>query len=352
MKKRKIRKKVRRPKAENGEGGKEEGAKEEKGAILSQRVPGKLRSFIQLLRPFTLMAPILGGTSAAIISYRVNTGEMIPWPVISDTFPYLGWDFPHIMDIIWGVIALVFVNAASNTLNQVHDLEIDAINKPYRPIPRGIITKDEARTLAWIFYLVTLWRASFMNRSFAFFILLIMLMTIAYSAPPIRFKKRLWVNNFSIAFTRGILGFVAAWCIFDENPFDNPDPWAMGLIMCIFLFGTITTKDFNDVKGDKAFGMRTLPVVYGVRFSAAFTALFFIFPFMVLPLMTIWRLLIPQAFILTTLVGWGVYVLILIYEAAYAEEDTVFENSPVWKHMYLMLMALQLGFLFIYYYYY
>lgn len=325
-----------------------------KGTIFSDRVPGKLKAFVELLRPFTLLAPLIGGTSAALISFRVNdpVGE-IPWPTVNETFPYVTWDFASTgLEIIWGVIALMLVNAASNALNQVYDLDIDRINKPYRPIPSGRITKDEGRSLAWILYLITLWRAAVVNRAFALIILLIMLMTIAYSVPPVRFKKRLWINNLSIAFTRGLLGFVAAWCIFDPEPWTTTHPWAMGLIMCIFLFGTVTTKDFTDVKGDRKYGMRTLPVEYGARFSAGFTALFFIVPFLILPLLTMSDYLIREAFILTILVAWGVYVLVLINEAAYKDEDAVFENSPVWKHMYLMLLALQMGFLFIYFQYY
>jgi len=328
--------------------GKERGAK---GRLLSDQVPGKLKGFVELVRPFTLMAPIIGGTSAALISYRVHHGT-IPIPTISDVFPFIRWDFPDATTLIWGVLALVFVNAASNTLNQVHDIEIDRINKPYRPIPAGLVTKDEARTMAWILYLVTLWRSAWVNRTFAFFVLILMLMTIAYSAEPVRLKKRLFLNNLSIAFARGLIGFVAAWCMFDENPFDNPDPWAMGLVMAVFLFGAITTKDFTDIPGDKKYGMKTIPVVYGTRFAAGFTALFFIVPFVVLPMMTLMGFIISEAFIMTLLVIWGVYVLVLIHEAAYKKEDALFENTPVWKHMYLMLLALQFGFLLTYYFYY
>jgi 4-hydroxybenzoate polyprenyltransferase len=319
--------------------------------ILGRFVPGKVKAIIELIRPFTLLAPIIGGTSAALISLKVNGGE-IPWPIITSYYPFIRWDFPQILTLIWGVLALVFVNAASNSLNQATDLDVDKINKPYRPIPRGDLTKDEARTVAWFFYLMTLWRASWVNRSFAFFILLIMLMTICYSVPPIQFKKRLWISNLSIAATRGLLGFVAAWCIFDDNPFDNPTPWAMGLIMSVFIFGTITSKDFTDIDGDKAFGMRTIPVVYGLKKAALFTAMFFVLPFFLIPVLMYMHYLIPQTFIMTVMVAWGIYVLILINEAVHKKEDKVLENSPVWKHMYLMLLALQLEFLTIYYLYY
>ena len=42
------------------------------------------------------------------------------------------------------------LNAASNAINQIYDLEIDRINKPQRPLPSGRLTMREA----WIFTLV------------------------------------------------------------------------------------------------------------------------------------------------------------------------------------------------------
>ena len=48
------------------------------------------------------------------------------------------------------------------------------------------------------------------------------------------------------------------------------------------------------------------------------------------------------------LVVWGLYVMVLLRNHA-TERDPNFENSPAWKHMYLMLFALQLGFAVVYY---
>jgi len=43
------------------------------------------------------------------------------------------------------------------------------------------------------------------------------------------------------------------------------------------------------------------------------------------------------------LAAWGAYIAFLLFR--YAETpDKKFENTPVWKHMYFMLMAMQIGF--------
>jgi len=306
----------------------------------------KVRGVLDLLRPFTLLAPLIGGLSAALMAIAIDplpkyAGRFIAdgafiGPEFSWSYPFMYWQFP-ILELITGVSALMLVNAGSNILNQVYDFKIDKINKSYRPIPSRIITLNEARTFAWVVYLVTLWRAAFVSSgAFLFIILLIMLITIFYSIPPIQFKKRLFISNMTIAFARGMLGFVAGWTIFGD-PF-NPTPWLIGLIMSVYLFGAVTTKDFTDMPGDKKYGMRTLPVVFGKQKAIAVSAPFFISPFILIPF-GIWRgHLIDEAMILTVLIIWGIYIVMLLYKFG-DTPDKKFENTPVWIHMYLMLMA-------------
>jgi 4-hydroxybenzoate polyprenyltransferase len=315
----------------------------------------KIRGILDLFRPFTLLAPLVGGIAAALMALAIDplpkfegrfilNGAFIG-PEFSWSYPFVYWEFP-LLELLAGVSSLMLVNAGSNVLNQVYDIKIDRINKPYRPIPSKIITLDEARTVAWVLYLVTLWRAAAVSSgAFLFLILIIMLITIFYSIPPVRLKKRLFISNLSIAFARGMLGFAAGWCIFGD-PF-NPTPWLIGMVMSIYLIGAVTTKDFTDIKGDKKFGMRTLPVEFGKKTAINISAPFFVSPFILIPL-GIWRgHLIESTMNMIVLIVWGVYIVVLLYKFA-DTPDKKFENTPVWLHMYFMLMAIQLGFCLIY----
>jgi len=308
-------------------------------------VPKKFRAVFDLFRPFTLLAPLLGGFSGALmaLSYAPLTrfeGTLV-LPTIEDTYPYVRWEFPLLV-LIWGALTLVIVNAGSNALNQVYDYEIDRINKPYRPLPMGLVTLDEARSIAWVLYLVTLWRAAtFGLGAFGVLVLIIMLFTIFYSVPPLRLKEHLWLSNISIALARGLLGFVAAWCIFG-SPFD-PTPWIIGGVMALFLVGAITTKDFTDIEGDRKFNSRTLPVVYGIRRSVTLSAPFFVVPFFLIPLAIYFGLLIPNTIWLTGLSVYGLYITHLLYRFSLSPDER-FENTKVWVHMYILLITIQLGF--------
>lgn len=304
-------------------------------------LPKKVRGFIDLIRPFTLLAPLIGGISGGLMGWRAVTDDPLPFLFIDHNFPFLQYH-NGFLELLIGASTLIILNAASNALNAVYDVEIDKINKPYRPIPSGVVTKDEARTVAWILYPIVLFRAVWVNRTFGLFVLMIMLITIAYSTRPLRLKKRLWISNFSIAFARGLLGFVAAWSIFGD-PFSDATPWIIGGVMMIFLIGAITSKDFTDIIGDKVHGIRTLPVVYGIKKSAVISGPFFVLPFILILLGLMAGVLKLAMFWLVLLALWGVIIAVLMQTVA-TREEKIFENSIVWVNMYLMLMALQIFF--------
>lgn len=307
-------------------------------------MPKKLRGFIDLIRPFTLLAPLIGGFCGGLmgwVSVQNDPRPPLPFLFINEHFPFLQYR-PGFLELVIGASTLVILNAASNALNAVYDVEIDKINKPYRPIPSGIVTKDEARTIAWILYPMVLFRAVLVNRTFGLFVLLIMLITISYSTRPLRLKKRLWVSNITIAFGRGLLGFVAAWSIFGD-PFESAVPWLIGGVMMIFLIGAITSKDFTDMKGDRIHGVRTLPVAYGVRKSAIISGPFFVLPFILILIGLMTDVLKLPMFWLVLLAIWGVITAILMQTVA-TKEEKIFENTFIWVNMYLMLMAMQIFF--------
>ncbi len=290
----------------------------------------RLAAYIELVRPFTLLAPVIAGACFGLMGEK--SAQWVHWNADPAQF---------IVTMIWGVGALVLVNAASNALNAVYDIDIDRINKPERPLPRGAINPQEATTIAYLLYFLTFFRSSFINPAFTVFVFAIMMLTIAYSAPPLRTKKHFLVNNATIALARGLFGVLASWSIFG-NPLD-PVPWSVGLILFVFLFGAATTKDFTDIPGDKEYGMRTLPIVVGVERAAVISASFFVIPLVIVPVLVQFRVLYDSANYLLILVFWGAYVVVHTKEWTHSR-DRNFENNPMWAQMYFLLMALAVGF--------
>ncbi len=306
--------------------------------------PKRFRAFVDLVRPFTLLAPLIGGLSGAFLGLIIEGN--IGTPTFTSDPPFFDWPGVPLIKMFSGIVALVLLNAASNTLNQVYDKDIDGVNKAYRPIPSGIVSPKEGIWIAILLYGFTLWRAALINRWFLFLVIILALFTLFYNIPPIRFKKRLWIANLSIAIPRGILGLVAAWAITAD--ISNPVPWLIGSIMGIFLIGSTTAKDFTDMEGDKKFGMRTLPVVYGKKWAIYLSIPFLLLPFILLGVY--WFLgLVPSITIIMVVIMfiWSAVVTFMFFREA-DKEDKHFENSPVWMQFYLILMGMQIGFLLIY----
>jgi len=289
------------------------------------------RVYWTLARPFTLLAPALGMLSGGVTAL----GAEPPTPFTAALA----------LDIVLGTLMAAVLNAASNALNQVYDLEIDRVNKPKRPIPAGLITIPQALRFTAVLYTVALALAWVVNIQCFILASIAALFTWIYSAPPLRTKRDAILANVTIAIPRGVMLKVAGWSTVKSVL--GREPWYIGLIFGLFLLGATTTKDFADIEGDKLAGCRTLPVRYGVRKSAYAIAPFFVVPFLLLPLGAATGVLTGNRTLLTVLgtglAVWGAYVAYLIVRRP--EELAATENHISWRHMYLMMMTTQIGFM-------
>ena len=243
------------------------------------------------------------------------------------------------------VLAAAVLNAASNGLNQICDLENDRINKPQRPLASGEMTLTEAAAFTTFAYIAALVMAAGVNRQTFVIYVVAALATIAYSAPPIRLKRHPFGSNFIIALVRGELLKVAGWATV-ATVLRSIEPWFIGLVYFVFLLGATTTKDFADVEGDRAAGCITLPVRYGAAWSARAISGSFITPWILLALGVRLHVLSGDALAILVLAGilaaWGAYVIYLINRdpRRLVSEG---ENHPSWRQMYWMMMVGHLG---------
>ena len=312
----------------------------------------RLRRYIHLARPFTLLPPLFG----------IISGAVCAWGSAHNPDPHRGLTASVILAVALGSLCASFLNAANNALNQIYDVEIDRINKPTRPIVTGEVSPRGAWIFTWILYALgliptwwvvvypyTRWGAKFfapLSAHETFFIYLAaFLSTFVYSVPAFgRTKAHPIGANLTIAIPRGCLLKVAGWTMVARATV--AEPWFIGAIFMFFLLGAASTKDFSDIEGDRAGGCRTLPIVYGVRRAAWMIAPFFIFPWLLMPVGAATGILTGNHLALTilgfALSAWGVYTVWLIVRNP--DELTSTENHPSWRHMYLMMMAAQIGF--------
>lgn len=289
---------------------------------------------LEFSRPFTLVAPALGFASGAATA--------------AGAAPRESWHSDLLVYPLIGLVMAAVLNAASNALNQIYDLDIDRVNKPKRPLPSGRLTLKDAWVFTWITYAVALLLAWFVEpggRHECFWIVLVATaITVLYSVPPFRTKRLgIWANV-TIAIPRGVLLKVAGWSA--VKTIVGTEPWFIGAIFGLFLLGASTTKDFADMEGDARGGCRTLPIIYGVRRAAWMISPSFVVPFLMIALGTWMGILTGHSLLLyilsAVMTAYGIYVCYLMLRRP--EDLAVEENHVSWAHMYRMMFVAQIGF--------
>ena len=195
-----------------------------------------MKRYLRLARPFTLLPPLLGIVSGAICAFgsahNPDPARRVTWAVV--------------LTVAIGSLCASAMNAASNIVNQIADLEIDRKNKPDRPLVTGEVAIGRAwarggrsSTCCRIVptWLVVPYPYQSASRSgwrrplhlhAAFFIYCIgALATFVYSFPAFGRSKRHWFwANFTIAVTRGGLLKVAGWSFVASVLYG--EAWAIG----------------------------------------------------------------------------------------------------------------------------
>ena len=174
--------------------------------------------------------------------------------------------------IIWGVLlAGPLVCASSQAVNDWFDRHVDAINEPNRPIPSGRMPGR------WGFYIAVLW--TLLSIFWAWPLgpwgfaatALGLLLSWAYSTPPIRLKNNGWWGNSACALSYEGLAWVTGAAVMLGGEMPSYNAIVLALLYSFGAHGIMTLNDFKAVEGDAQMGVRSLPVQLGV-IKAACTA--------------------------------------------------------------------------------
>src|SRR5258706_1575970 len=106
----------------------------------------RARLYFAFTRPFTLLPPTFGVVSGALAAFGSA----------HNPDPERRFSPAVVLTILLGSLCAGLLNAASNVINQYHDLEIDRRNKPQRPLPSGRISIRASRWFAAALYLLAI----------------------------------------------------------------------------------------------------------------------------------------------------------------------------------------------------
>lgn len=157
----------------------------------------------------------------------------------------------------------------TQTINDYYDREIDAINEPYRPIPSGAIPLPQVKLQIVALLLAGLamaWGLDLWAGHDTPVLLLLALggslVSFIYSAPPLKLKQNGWLGNYALGASYIALPWWAGQALFGQLT------WATALLTLAYSLaglGIAVVNDFKSVEGDRALGLQSLPVVFGVE---------------------------------------------------------------------------------------
>eukprot|EP00873_Tetraselmis_striata_P024333 jgi/Tetstr1/444597/TSEL_032447.t1 len=214
-----------------------------------------LAAFWKFLRPHTIRGTILATTMVVTRALMANP-EAINWSLLPRA--------------LLGLVALLCGNGFIVGINQIYDVDIDAVNKPFLPMASG----EMSAGVAWMVVAglaglgVGIVATNFGQLITALYTFGLVLGTI-YSVPPLRLK-RFAVPAFMIIAT--VRGFLLNFGVYHATraAIGLPFHWSPA-IMFITAFATMfavviaITKDLPDVAGDKKFGIETFATQLGVK---------------------------------------------------------------------------------------
>ena len=206
--------------------------------------------------------------------------------VVSAGVPLAGrWPFLLAGLVLTGPL----VCGTSQAVNDWFDRHVDAINQPERPIPSGRIPDRWGLGLAIGGTVLSALVAALVGRWVFLATLVGLAIGWAYSAPPLRLKASgIWGPAACALAYEGLTWFTGASVMAGGLP-DGHILALLGLYS-LGAHGIMTLNDFKAVEGDRAMGLRSLPVMLGVDRAARVACIV---------------MAVPQIVVVALLLDWG-----------------------------------------------
>jgi homogentisate phytyltransferase/homogentisate geranylgeranyltransferase len=169
-----------------------------------------------------------------------------------------------IVDLLWTLLAGACVNVFITGLNQVEDVEIDRLNKPWLPIAAGDLSLEAARRIVAVAAIAPLAMALTQGAEELVAVTLALLIGWAYSSPPLRLKRYPALAAGSITFVRSLVVNLGVWLHVAGRPV-SAGVWALTAVTIPFSFAIAVLKDVPDIEGDRRYGIATFSVRLGPR---------------------------------------------------------------------------------------
>jgi homogentisate phytyltransferase / homogentisate geranylgeranyltransferase len=203
-------------------------------------------------RPHTLI-----GTTVGVLGVYV---------LVADAVADVG-DRPG--DLLCTLLAAWSVNVFITGINQLQDIEIDRINKPYLPIAAGDLSPRSGERIVWGSAVLPLALAVTQGPVEVAAVAVGLLVGVAYSLPPLRLKRLPALAALSISGVRSLvvnIGVAAHFSLSMTGDIEIPaGVWLLTAFVAPFGIAIALLKDVPDIEGDRRYRIAT----YSVRLGGA-----------------------------------------------------------------------------------
>jgi 4-hydroxybenzoate polyprenyltransferase len=163
-------------------------------------------------------------------------------------------------------LASLLVTAGTYILNDLIDMDLDRANGKNRPLPSNRISKKQALAFVTISFTIAIALATITLSIVSLVIVTLMIaIGVAYSSPRTALMKRFVIKTISIAVFYMLCASLGMFSFYNiELAIERPALVASILLtLALMVFISSTLNDMGDIKGDKAAGRRTIPIVLG-----------------------------------------------------------------------------------------
>ena len=156
----------------------------------------------------------------------------------------------------------------SQSINDFYDYEIDAVNEPTRPIPAGLVTRRGAVvnfvSVAILAMLVAVLLAVLVGGPNGWFLVgmtvLGLGLGVIYSVPPLALKRQGLSGPLSVGLGYNLLTWISGNLVFAPL---RVEVLVLAATNAAIAVGLLIMNDLKSIEGDRALGLRTVPVRYG-----------------------------------------------------------------------------------------
>jgi 4-hydroxybenzoate polyprenyltransferase len=178
-----------------------------------------------------------------------------------------------ILNFLLIAISAILAWVYSVMTNNLTDYDIDAVCNKQRPTVAGKIEIKKYNAVSWLVLVLALVYPASIGFEAFFLILLFIGLYFMYSMPPLRLKRVPLLSKLIIAMNALVLAMLGFFLVNDTlRGFPSH-------IIGIFLVGFTLALNFIDLKdydGDKKAGIKTLPVILGLKQAKLLIGVFFI----------------------------------------------------------------------------